>query len=141
MATLSPAPPLRKASEVSQWVSRTARYTREHVDVGDPIMSTASPSPTTPSRFAPGAEAVPALLIALAALGWWWTLRVARMGMSMAALPFLAFLVAWVAMMAAMMFPAVAPVVRLYARAAAKGHVAPLPVFVAGYLLVWSAIG
>jgi predicted metal-binding membrane protein len=104
-------------------------------------MNAASPDPPAPARFAPGAEAVPVLLIALAALGWWWTLRMARMDMSMAALSFVAFLIAWVAMMAAMMFPAIAPVVRLFARAAAKGHVAPLPVFVAGYLLVWSAIG
>jgi predicted metal-binding membrane protein len=52
-----------------------------------------------------------------------------------------AFLVAWLAMMAAMMFPAVSPVVRLYARAAAAGRVAPLPAFVAGYIVVWAAVG
>ena len=52
-----------------------------------------------------------------------------------------AFLVAWVAMMSAMMFPAISPVVRLYARAAAAGRVAPLPAFVAGYIVVWTAVG
>ena len=52
-----------------------------------------------------------------------------------------AFLVAWLAMMSAMMFPAILPVVRLYARAAAAGRVAPLPTFVAGYIAVWTALG
>jgi predicted metal-binding membrane protein len=89
-------------------------------------------------------------LLAGAALGWWWSVRMAAdmggsgaMGeMSMAGtMSFAAYLVGWVAMMTAMMFPAIAPVVRLYARAAARGTVAPVPVFVAGYLLVWSVVG
>ena len=62
-------------------------------------------------------------------------------GMGGAALSLGAFIVAWLAMMAAMMFPAVAPVVKLYGRAAATGRVAPLPFFVAGYIAVWSSIG
>ena len=95
-----------------------------------------------------------AALLAGAGLGWWWSVRMAAdmddsmsatggMGeMSMAdTISFAAYLLGWVAMMAAMMFPAIAPVVRLYARAAARGTVAPVPVFVAGYLLVWSALG
>lgn len=52
-----------------------------------------------------------------------------------------AFLVAWLAMMSAMMLPAIWPVVRLYGRAAAVGRVAPLPAFVAGYIAVWTALG
>jgi predicted metal-binding membrane protein len=52
-----------------------------------------------------------------------------------------AFLVAWLAMMTAMMFPAIAPMVRLYGRAAAEGRVAPLPAFVAGYIALWTALG
>ena len=52
-----------------------------------------------------------------------------------------AFLVAWLAMMTAMMFPAITPVVKLYGRAAAAGRVAPLPFFVAGYIAVWTSIG
>lgn len=59
----------------------------------------------------------------------------------MAAMSFGAFIVAWIAMMTAMMFPAISPVVRLYARAATAGRVAPLPFFVSGYLVVWSAVG
>ena len=88
-------------------------------------------------------------LLGLAALGWWWSARSARTmsggtGMQMggaAAMSFGAFLIAWVAMMAAMMLPAVMPVVRLYARAAARGTVAPVAVFLSGYAMVWSAIG
>ena len=92
-----------------------------------------------------------AALLAGAALGGWWSVRTAAdmddvggaMGeMSMAGtMSFAAYLLGWVAMMAAMMFPAISPVVRLYARAASRGTVAPVPVFVAGYLLVWSAVG
>ena len=52
-----------------------------------------------------------------------------------------AFIVAWLAMMTAMMFPAIAPVVKLYGRAAAFGRVAPLPFFVTGYIAVWTSIG
>ena len=52
-----------------------------------------------------------------------------------------AFLVAWLAMMTAMMFPAILPVVKLYSRAAASGRVAPLPFFVSGYIAVWTMLG
>lgn len=97
--------------------------------------------------------ATPAALFALAAVGWWYSARMANemtnsvpsMGMAdMAdeeALTLGAFLVAWLAMMTAMMFPAISPVVKLYGRAAAAGRVAPLPFFVAGYIAVWSAVG
>lgn len=90
---------------------------------------------------------VPAALLALAAIGWWWSLRMAGEmtggmgamdGMEMgSAMSFGAFAVAWVAMMAAMMLPAVLPVVRLYGRAATAGRAAPLPFFVGGYLALW----
>lgn len=50
------------------------------------------------------------------------------------------FVVAWLAMMTAMMFPAIVPVVKLYARAAGAGRVAPMPFFVSGYLAVWGAM-
>jgi predicted metal-binding membrane protein len=52
-----------------------------------------------------------------------------------------AFTVAWIAMMAAMMLPAIVPVIRLYGRAAARGTVAPMPFFIAGYGIVWSIVG
>lgn len=87
-------------------------------------------------------------LLAVAALGWWLSVYFADgmsarddMGMGMASMSAAAFLGAWVAMMAAMMLPAVLPVVRLYARAATRGAVAPVTVFLAGYGVVWCAIG
>lgn len=96
----------------------------------------------------------PAVLLAFAAVGWWWSARMAQ-DMSMGTAPSMgmdamggehvlsvgAFLVAWLAMMTAMMFPAITPVVKLYGRAAAAGRVAPLPFFVAGYIAVWTSIG
>lgn len=93
---------------------------------------------------------IPVGLLSTAALGWWWSARMAddmtsmpadgSMG-GMTSMSMAAFVVGWVAMMAAMMFPAIAPMVRLYSRAATRGRVAPVPFFVAGYLLVWGAIG
>ncbi len=97
---------------------------------------------------------VPLALLALASAGWWWSVRMDRemhgSGGGMAGMESMgssgvlslgAFLVAWLAMMSAMMFPAISPVVRLYGRAAAAGRVAPLPAFVAGYIAVWTALG
>ena len=99
----------------------------------------------------------PAALFALAAVGWWWSTRMTSdmtasgstamdgmdgMGeMAQNALGLGAFIVAWLAMMTAMMFPAISPVVKLYGRAAAAGRVAPLPFFVTGYIAVWTSIG
>ncbi len=86
-------------------------------------------------------------LLLIAGLGWWWSALTARgMGSDMtmsaaAAMSLAAFLVAWVAMMAAMMLPAIVPVARLYARAAARGTVAPVAVFLAGYAAIWTAMG
>ena len=99
---------------------------------------------------------VPAELVAAGGIGWWWSIRMAdRMNGSMEShmeamsmpdaamghsLSFAGFVVAWVAMMAAMMLPAIVPVVRLYSLAAAKGRVAPSPFFAAAYLVVWGAL-
>lgn len=97
--------------------------------------------------------AIPVALFVAAGVGWWWSARMADdmtsmgsggMGMSMSmsdSMSMSSYVVGWVAMMAAMMFPAIAPMVKLYARASARGNVAPVPFFVAGYLVVWSAIG
>lgn len=90
---------------------------------------------------------LPAVLLGLAGLGWWWSVVSARGmrgdAMSMgtkSTMSLAAFLVAWVAMMAAMMLPAVLPDVRRYAQAAA-GHATAAIIFVAGYLAVWTAVG
>ncbi|HET7303177.1 MAG TPA: DUF2182 domain-containing protein [Segeticoccus sp.] len=84
------------------------------------------------------------LLLALAAAGWWWT---ARQMAGMDNGPWTAlgssswFVAVWTVMMAAMMFPSVAPTVALYARMTrTKSPAAPLA-FTAGYLLVWVAAG
>jgi predicted metal-binding membrane protein len=83
-----------------------------------------------------------ALLFALAAIGWWWT--VDRMqGMDdgpWTALGTLGwFLGVWVVMMAAMMFPSLAPTAALYARMTSD-RIAPL-LFTCGYLVIWGAVG
>ncbi|MHB1090257.1 MAG: DUF2182 domain-containing protein [Ilumatobacteraceae bacterium] len=94
---------------------------------------------------------VPIVLISAAALGWWWSLRMSgemradgMTGMSMStksAMSAGGFLVAWLAMMIAMMLPAMTPVVKLYALASGQGRVAPLSFFVGGYLAVWLLLG
>lgn len=103
-----------------------------------------------PRRLRWGTQAV---LLALAAVGWWWSARMASemttpgstmegmAEMGHDALGLGAFMVAWLAMMTAMMFPAISPVVKLYGRAATAGRVAPLPFFVGGYIAVWTSIG
>lgn len=83
-------------------------------------------------------------LFVLAALGWWWIVGQMR-GMDdgpwTALGTFGWFLAVWVVMMAAMMFPSVAPTVALYARMTrARLPLAPAA-FTAGYLLTWAAAG
>jgi predicted metal-binding membrane protein len=83
------------------------------------------------------------VLFALAGVGWWWTIRLMR-GMDTGPWTDLGtfgwFLGVWVVMMAAMMFPSVAPTVALYARMSRKSRLAPL-LFVAGYLITWAGAG
>jgi predicted metal-binding membrane protein len=83
-------------------------------------------------------------LFALAAVGWWWIVGQMQ-GMddgpwtSLGAFGW--FLGVWVVMMAAMMFPSVAPTVALYSRMTkARLPLAPAA-FTAGYLLTWAAAG
>lgn len=85
-----------------------------------------------------------ALLVALAAVGWWWT---AHEMQDMDGGPWTElgsagwFLSVWVVMMAAMMLPSVAPTVALYSNLKhTRALGAPL-LFTSGYLLVWSAVG
>jgi predicted metal-binding membrane protein len=83
-----------------------------------------------------------ALLFGVAALGWWSTAD--RMqGMDegpWTALGTLGWFVGvWIVMMAAMMFPSLAPTVALYARMATD-RLSPL-LFTAGYLVVWGTAG
>jgi predicted metal-binding membrane protein len=85
-----------------------------------------------------------AVLFAVAAAGWWWTVRQMR-GMDegpWTGLGTLAwFLGIWVVMMAAMMFPSVAPTVALYSRMTRqRSPLSPL-LFAGGYLLTWAGAG
>jgi predicted metal-binding membrane protein len=100
-------------------------------------------------RFRPAAVArgfhggLVAALLALAGVGWWWTARAMR-GMDSGPWTGLGsfgwFVVVWVVMMAAMMFPSVAPTVALYARMSTTSRLVPA-IFTAGYLLTWAAAG
>lgn len=90
---------------------------------------------------------LPTALLGVAGLGWWWSVVSADAmqgtGMPMdsqSTVPLAAFLIAWVAMMAAMMLPTVLPVVRRYVHATA-GNAVPAIIFAAGYLALWSAVG
>ena len=113
-------------------------------------MSVAAPSTGRSAGLAPALAASRArlglisLLFALAAVAWWSTSdRMSGMdagpGTALGALGW--FLGVWVVMMAAMMFPSVAPTVALYAQMARRRWpLAPL-VFAAGYLVTWAAAG
>ena len=85
-----------------------------------------------------------ALLLALAAVAWWSTAdRMAGMdagpGTDLGALGW--FLGVWVVMMAAMMFPSLAPTVALYAKMTRRRGTSLALLFTSGYLLVWGAAG
>jgi predicted metal-binding membrane protein len=85
-----------------------------------------------------------ALLLILAAVGWWWTVEEMQ-GMDggpWTDLGTLAWFVGvWIVMMAAMMFPSVAPTVALYSRMTkSRSPVAPL-LFTCGYLVAWTGVG
>jgi predicted metal-binding membrane protein len=83
-------------------------------------------------------------LFALAAVGWWWTVNQMQ-GMddgpwtSLGAFGW--FLGVWVVMMAAMMFPSVAPTVALYSRMTKTRLPLAPAAFTAGYLLTWAVAG
>ncbi len=85
-----------------------------------------------------------ALLFVLAAVGWWWTAGEMQSmdGGPWTDLGTLAWFVGvWVVMMAAMMFPSVAPTVALYSRMTeSRSPVAPL-LFASGYLIAWTSVG
>jgi predicted metal-binding membrane protein len=85
-----------------------------------------------------------AVLFAVAAAGWWWTAQQMR-GMDegpWTGLGSLAwFLGVWVTMMAAMMFPSVAPTVALYSRMTRQRTPLAVVFFLGGYLITWAAAG
>ena len=85
-----------------------------------------------------------AALFVAAALGWAWTAREMR-GMDNGPWTNLGgfgwFVGVWVVMMAAMMFPSVAPTVALYSRITKQRSALSPVAFAIGYLLTWTAAG
>jgi hypothetical protein len=83
-------------------------------------------------------------LLALAAVGWWWTVRQMR-GMDEGPWTGLGtlgwFLGIWVVMMAAMMFPSVASTVALFSRMTKQRSPLAPRLFAAGYLVTWAGAG
>jgi predicted metal-binding membrane protein len=88
-------------------------------------------------------------LLTVATLAWWRTsVQVDGMAMSTGPSGFSFFMVTWVVMMAAMMFPSVAPMVATYvsAQRGRRAKSMPAPVgasllFVGGYLITWATAG
>ena len=92
-----------------------------------------------------------AILVALAAAGWWLTDRrvdgISGSGLELGGVGF--YVGVWVVMMAAMMFPSIAPMVVVYdrlrrARRTREGGapgVEGTALFVAGYLVTWTLVG
>ncbi|HEX4930831.1 MAG TPA: DUF2182 domain-containing protein [Gaiellaceae bacterium] len=83
-------------------------------------------------------------LLLLAAVGWWWTVEEMH-GMDGGPWTdlgtFAWFVGVWVVMMAAMMFPSVAPTAALYSRMTeSRSPIAPL-FFASGYLVAWTSVG
>jgi len=115
-----------------------------------PVGSRASAGSSEPTGLAPAYVAararlgLVAALFVVAGIGWFLTGRQMQ-GMDAGPWTNLGdlgwFLGVWVVMMAAMMFPSVAPTVALYARLM-RERAALLPwLFAAGYLLTWAAAG
>jgi predicted metal-binding membrane protein len=113
--------------------------------------SAAAPQTRRHSTFAPWALSVYLVLIALAAVAWTVSdLRMSGMdsGPGSPLGTFTFFLITWVVMMTAMMFPSVGPMVAMYVsiergrrRRSMDAAAGAAAFFVAGYLLVWSAAG
>src|SRR6186713_870457 len=85
------------------------------------------------------------VLLALAGVAWIATIVwILALDMSLGAgtmgLSIGEFVVMWTLMMAAMMLPAISPLVTMYARSV-QGSASALTAFGAGYLVVWAATG
>jgi predicted metal-binding membrane protein len=92
----------------------------------------------------PVSATIVAALLVCAGAAWLITVRQGSMDLGgMAMMSAGLFLITWVVMMVAMMFPSVAPFVLVYAsvsRSRGQG-ILPTATFVIGYLLVWTAAG
>jgi predicted metal-binding membrane protein len=85
-----------------------------------------------------------ALLFVLAGAGWWWTANQMN-GMDNGPWTGLGaigwFIGVWVVMMAAMMFPSVAPTIALYSSMTRRRSLGLPLLFAAGYLITWAGAG
>ena len=114
-------------------------------------MTAARSDTARPASALPFRQLAPAwgALVVLAVLAWVVTVAQARdMGIGLGAmgLALPAFLVMWVAMMAAMMFPSVAPVAIMWSRSIVHRSTGAerarrITSFVAGYLVTWTGFG
>src|SRR5437764_15307504 len=114
-------------------------------------MATASAERTRPALGLPLRQIAPAwaALVALALFAWAVTIAQARglgIGPGTMGLGLPLFIAMWVAMMAAMMFPSVAPVAILWSRAIMKGNTGVgrakrIAQFVGGYMISWAGFG
>jgi predicted metal-binding membrane protein len=97
----------------------------------------------TRRRRAPASSTI--VLLGLAGVAWLATIMwIVGLDMSLEAgtmgLSIGEFVVMWTLMMAAMMLPAISPLVSMYARSV-RGSASALSAFGAGYLLVWASTG
>jgi predicted metal-binding membrane protein len=91
----------------------------------------------------PVSATIVAALLACAAIAWLITFRQAGSMGGLAMMTAGLFLVTWLVMMVAMMFPSVAPMTLAFAsltRSRGEGYI-PTAVFVLGYVAVWTAAG
>jgi predicted metal-binding membrane protein len=99
-------------------------------------MSTPAPAAVRPRTIAL------AVTLGLAAASWivaLWQMNGMDMGVATRLDPFPVFLAVWAAMMAAMMLPGAAPAVLRHVEE--TGRARAVPVFLAGYLAVWTLVG
>src|SRR5689334_19297462 len=113
--------------------------------MGSPTGSSAPAAGLASPYAAVGARlGLVATLFAVAGVGWVWT---ARQMQGMDAGPWTTlgslggFVGVWIVMMAAMMFPSVAPTIALYAHITKARSLLRPWLFACGYLLTWTAVG
>jgi predicted metal-binding membrane protein len=106
----------------------------------------AGAAPAVKTLPRPVATAIIAALLVCAAAAWLLTLQQSSPMTGMGGIAMLGaglFLVTWVVMMVAMMFPTIAPMVLTHAtivRSRGEGAL-PTMAFVLGYLVIWAAVG
>ncbi len=108
------------------------------------MLDTGAPAAGGAVRLLRSQLALTLLLLGLAAGAWWWTAR-EMSGMPTGPTADLGtlgwFVGVWLVMMAAMMFPSLAPTVALFARMTRRHGLERPLIFTLGYLVVWVLAG